>query len=88
MCVSGILDDGDQSPISSQTVPQSLLHLLERVHKSVKLIDVFLINRQFLRKGVLQTQRNKVHNRPCFFDCSFKKGGNRVLPGHRPLIGN
>lgn len=89
VCVwqSGVLDDCPVS-ISFQTVSQSLLlYLLERVHKSVKLIDVFLINRQFLRKWVLQTQRNKVQKWQSFFYCLLWKG-KKVLPGHRPLIGN
>lgn len=44
---------------SLQTAQISSSHLLERIHKSIKLIDVFLIHRQFLRKRVLQIGKTK-----------------------------
>lgn len=48
------------SILSFSKLPQiSSSHLLERIHKSIKLIDVFLIHRQFLRKWVLQIGKTK-----------------------------
>lgn len=71
--------------VQSPSPQPSARQLLKCVHKSIKLVDVLLIHRQFLWKGVLQTQKTK-----CYSNVSFNADFNKqkILPSHQPLIGS
>lgn len=62
------------SSLNLLKLPQiSSSHLLERIHKSIKLVDVFLIHCQFLRKRVLQIGKTKSSLGNGSLNAHFKK---------------